>query len=317
MALADLTPESVVATVDGTEITEGEVTAFIRGVWRQQTGGRPMPPQQFEAFRQRVHPQALDAVIDRALIENAAAEKEIVVTDEDLQARVDHEIALTCIAQEKTEAEFEELVKSNLDKTLEEYKNDTKADEDFKRYQLGMKLIRSMYPDEVTVTEDETRELYESQKEQRFTVPELVRASHILFGTKDPGADKDALRAQAEETLVEAKKADADFAALAQEHSSCPSKAKGGDLDFFPRNGAMVEPFAAAAWELEVDAVSDIVETDFGYHIIKVTERKEGRTRPLDEVELILREEIAQRKLGEKYEALVKELREKATIEKS
>jgi parvulin-like peptidyl-prolyl isomerase len=74
------------------------------------------------------------------------------------------------------------------------------------------------------------------------------------------------------------------FARYATEHSACPSKRDGGDLNFFPRAGAMVEPFAKAAFGMQVGQISDVVATDFGYHIILVTARKPGTQKKFDEV---------------------------------
>ena len=90
-----------------------------------------------------------------------------------------------------------------------------------------------------------------------------VRASHILVKTKEE-ADK----------LLEKINNGADFGELAKEHSMCPSKRDGGDLGFFGR-GMMVKPFEDAAFELEVDQVSEPVETQFGWHLIKLTGKKD------------------------------------------
>lgn len=315
--LADMDPETVIATVDGTEITEGEITRMLQEVVKRQAGGRPVPPDQFEQFRMQARPQMIEAVIDRTLIENLAAANEIVVTDDDMKSEVDRQTELTILANDSNEEEFEKLVKENLGKTVEEYKNDTISNPDFKGYMIAKKVVDKLYPEAVEVTDDEAKERYEEQKDDRFTVPTQVRASHILFGTRDPGADKEALREEAEATLAEVKKPDADFAALAKEHSTCSSSERGGDLNFFPLKGVMDPTFANAAHSLDVGGISDVVETQFGYHIIKVTDRKEGKTRSFDEVAPVLKAELEQSKRGEKTEALVKELREKATIERT
>lgn len=89
-----------------------------------------------------------------------------------------------------------------------------------------------------------------------------IRASHILVQTEDEAKD-----------LLEQINNGADFGALAQEHSLCPSKREGGDLGFFGR-GMMVKPFEDAAFELEVGQVSEPVQTQFGWHLIKLTDKK-------------------------------------------
>ena len=109
----------------------------------------------------------------------------------------------------------------------------------------------------------------------RIKKPEQVKASHILVKV-DAGADE-AKKAEARKKIQEIQqkvKAGGDFEALATENSDCPSKAKGGDLGFFER-GQMVKPFEEAAFALKPGEVSGIVETQFGYHIIKVQEKKD------------------------------------------
>ncbi len=143
-----------------------------------------------------------------------------------------------------------------------------------------------------------------------------MRASHILIGTEQATTDeaKAAALAKAEEIVALAQTEGADFAALAKEHSTGPSGPDGGDLGHFPRQGAMVEPFAAAAYELEVGGVSGVVETQFGYHIIKVTERAEGGITPLDECRDWLRHELGFQKMVTFRPQHIDALRSKATV---
>ena len=116
---------------------------------------------------------------------------------------------------------------------------------------------------------------------QTYTTPEQVRASHILLKTE--GKDEAAVRKTAESVLAKVK-GGGDFAALAKQYSEDDlSKVKGGDLDFFGR-GAMAKEFENAAWALEPGQTSDIVRSPFGFHIIRLTAKRPGATRPLQEV---------------------------------
>lgn len=111
-----------------------------------------------------------------------------------------------------------------------------------------------------------------------------VRVSHILVEVA-PGAD-DKTRTAAKRKIESVRNEitrGLDFGEAAKKYSDCPSKAQGGDVDFFGRSDKMVEPFAKAAFELKVGAMSGIVETEFGYHIIKVTDRKAGIRTKLDD----------------------------------
>jgi len=105
------------------------------------------------------------------------------------------------------------------------------------------------------------------------------------------------------------------FAALASEHSTCPSAPGGGDLGYFPREGPMVEAFAAAAFELEVDGTSGVVETQFGYHVIHCTDRQEARVISLEEASAGIRTRLEREKLNELRARHVEKLRAGAEIE--
>ena len=124
----------------------------------------------------------------------------------------------------------------------------------------------------------------------QFSTPDQIRASHILLKTE--GKDDATVKARAEDVLKQAK-AGADFAALAKKYSEDEaSAAKGGDLDYFGR-GRMVPEFDAAAFALEAGQISDLVKTQYGYHIIKVVEKKTGTVQTLDAVRPQLTDQLA------------------------
>jgi peptidyl-prolyl cis-trans isomerase D len=141
----------------------------------------------------------------------------------------------------------------------------------------------------IVVPQADIERAYNDNFEQ-YSTPEQIRASHILLRTE--GKDEGAVRAQAETVLKEAR-GGADFAELARKHSQDESNAQnGGDLDFFGR-GRMVPEFDQVAFTLEAGQISDLVKTQFGFHIIKVTEKRPGTTRPLDDVRVQLTEQLA------------------------
>ena len=142
---------------------------------------------------------------------------------------------------------------------------------------------------------------YYEQNKGRFGVDEQRRASHILFAPD--GGDKAAARKKAEAALAALKANPGDFAKIAKEQSKDPgSAAQGGDLGFFGK-GMMVKPFEEVAFTLKPGETSDIVETDFGFHIIRVTEVKPAQVKPLEEVradiEKDLRTQQAQKRFAE------------------
>jgi peptidyl-prolyl cis-trans isomerase D len=130
-------------------------------------------------------------------------------------------------------------------------------------------------------------EAYYNENLQQFSNPEQVHALHILLKTE--GQDAAAVRKRAEAVLKEAR-GGADFAALARQHSEDEgSRGSGGDLNFFGR-GSMVKPFEDAAFAMAPGQISDLVQTDYGFHIIKVLEKRAAGQRPLAEV----RDQIAE-----------------------
>src|SRR5689334_18943673 len=141
----------------------------------------------------------------------------------------------------------------------------------------------------VTVPPADIERAYNNQIEQ-YTTPEQVRASHILLKTE--GKDDAAVKAKAEELLKQARSG-ADFAELAKKYSEDEASAKnGGDLDYFGR-GRMVPEFDQAVFAMQPGQISDLVKTQYGYHIIKLVDKKPATTRPLAEVRQQLSDQLA------------------------
>ena len=156
----------------------------------------------------------------------------------------------------------------------------------------------------VVLNEADVRTYFE-QNQSRLQAKEERRASHILFAVdaKAPQAERDSVRAQAQQVLATLKQSPKRFAELARQHSKDPGSAnKGGDLDFFAR-GAMVKAFEDAAFSLSPGQISDLVETEFGYHIIQITDIRQPKLPSFDAqratLEAELRRQQAQRKFAE------------------
>lgn len=145
----------------------------------------------------------------------------------------------------------------------------------------------------ITVPDADLRKYYE-ENIARYATPEERRASHILVkADKDaPAAERDKARAKAQALLEEVRKNPASFADVAKKNSDDPgSAANGGDLEFFSR-GAMVKPFEDTAFSLAKGAISDLVESDFGFHIIQVTDQRGGEKKPFEAVKAEIEEEV-------------------------
>ena len=152
----------------------------------------------------------------------------------------------------------------------------------------------------VTVPDGEVQRYY-SQNLQQYSTPEQVRASHILFSTT--GKNEADVSKQAQAVLARAK-AGEDFAALAKQYSDDPgSKVKGGDLDYFGR-GRMVPEFEKAAFESAPGLVPDLVKSQFGFHIIKVVDKKASSASPLDAVRPQIQDTLAWQRVDQDIAAL-------------
>lgn len=189
---------------------------------------------------------------------------------------------------------YQEAIKKGLDKD----KEIISALEIFKKKLLVQTLLEKEVVERTTVSEDEVKQYYEEHKDD-FKIPEQVNAAHILVKveeTADEAENKAAL--EKAESLLKRIKEGSDFSELAKENSDCPSGSRGGELGYFSR-GRMVPEFEEAALKLKAGEVSDIVKTKFGYHIIKILERKEASQKEFSEV----REEIEQKLLEEKWKS--------------
>jgi peptidyl-prolyl cis-trans isomerase D len=143
------------------------------------------------------------------------------------------------------------------------------------------------------VTDEDLRKFY-ADNAARFTAPEERKASHILINAdkKLPAVDREKAKARAQALLVEARKTPAQFAELARKNSQDTGSAvQGGDLGFFGR-GNMVKPFEDAAFAMKAGDISELVETEYGYHIINLIETKGGQKRPFDEVKATIEGEM-------------------------
>lgn len=155
---------------------------------------------------------------------------------------------------------------------------------------------------EVTLTEEEVKKYYEANQDM-FKAEESVRAKHILVDSLEKA-----------EEVNGAIEAGMTFEEAASLYSSCPSKAQGGDLGSFTR-GRMVPEFEKAAFELEVGVVSEPVQTQFGYHLIKVEEKEAGSIRPFEEVKNTISNELLSERQNFKYMQFVDELKKKYNVE--
>ncbi len=219
------------------------------------------------------------------------------------------------VSNEEIQGEVEKIkffLKSgpnNSEKPLEEILESRGSSISELEAEVARTLALSKYLDK-EVSDDEKRSYFDANK-NAFS-GERVRASHVLIDTRKMKTDAELEGAK--QKIEDIKKEidnGADFAEMAKKYSDCPSAEKGGDINFFQRKGSMVEEFAKVAFSMEVGEVSEPVKTPFGYHIIKVTDREEGKDVSYEDVSDMVDFVYMQIKT----ETLLKGLIEKAEIE--
>ncbi len=287
-----------IAIVNETVITPADLDRELNLTKKHyEAMGSPM----FEKHLPKIKKQVVEVLIDRELLYQDSQKQKIVPDDKEVQKLV-----------EEWKAQF--APEGNYQEALTEMGfTETSLQADLKKLVAIEQLIDKQFQPKITVTDKEIKEFYDSHPEF-FKQPEQVRVSHILIKV-EPGAEQKQ-KDEARQKLLQIKnKLDegADFGALAKENSDCPSNAKGGDLGYI-RPGMMVKPFEEVAFSLEPNKVSDIVETNFGYHLILVVDKQPAATLSLEESSNNIEQHLKGQKLNQEIRAYVDVLRAKATI---
>lgn len=262
-----------VAKVDDSRITVKDINLYIEFLKNQDTG--TIPPKddpQYIVLQQNI----LDAIIVLRLLQQYANKNGLIVTT----AEIDEEYSKIIVDFASEEA-FEKELK------------DKKINKRFLREQLSDQVLRQKVFDKaienVVVAEEEILNHYEENRETLFAVPEQVKVSHILIQFDVPsGTEPDEnIKSEAKSRILDIDKKISqgeDFAELAKQYSEDSTSAViGGDIGFVSR-GQTVPEFEEAAFALKINEVSDIVETVYGYHIIKLIERNDSYIKDFEEV---------------------------------
>ncbi|HZJ30756.1 MAG TPA: peptidyl-prolyl cis-trans isomerase [Vicinamibacterales bacterium] len=282
----------------GIRVSDEELAQQIFAIPAFQENGRFIGEQRYEQLLQSQNPPLTKSQFEESLRRSLVLDKLrsaitswIAVSDSEVEnefRRRNEKVKVQVVAL--TADKFRSQV-TVTDAEIAPYFESHKAD-----YRVGeqrkvkyLLLDREQARQTVAVPQADIQRYY-NDNSQQYTTPERVRASHILLNTG--GKDEAAVRKQAEELLAKIK-AGANFAELAKKYSEDPgSKEKGGDLDFFPR-GQMVPEFEQAAFSLQPGQVSELVKTQYGFHIIKVVEKQAGSTQTLDQVRAQIQQTLA------------------------
>jgi peptidyl-prolyl cis-trans isomerase C len=304
LAAATIDGNSVAATVNGRNITEGEISARIKP--QVDKMNQQLPAQLAQQYEKQLRGRALDTMVIEQLLDEQVKASNIAVTDEDVN---DYLVNLAS-KQGMSMDDLKSLVEAS-GQNFDNMKQQTKKG-------LGyQKIMEAQWEGKINVTEEEEKKFYDENPDM-FRTPEQIRASHILIkaDTSEPNADPNQAKAAAKsraEDLLKKVKEGGDFAELAKANSACSSAARGGDLGMFGR-GRMVKAFEDAAFALKVGEISDVVETPFGYHIIKVTEHMDANVTPFENAREDVEKRLKRDKQTEFAKKYIDELKGKATI---
>jgi peptidyl-prolyl cis-trans isomerase C len=291
---------AVLASVNGSPISMRDLDNEMDGLVSQYQNR--VSEEQLVQLRETVRSQALDNLISKQLLLQEADRKNLQPAQDDIAAEID-----AIISQFPSREAFQQQL-SVMGISQEDLSQDVT---NFLKINAVLQEQLAAIP---AGTDREIATFYEENRDT-FALPEQVRARHILlaFSEEDTPETKAFKRGEAEQLRSRILQG-GDFNALAAEHSDCPSKSRGGDLGFFER-GAMVAAFEDTAFSLSPGEVSSVVETPFGYHLIKVSERKAARTLSLEEATPQITENLQGAKESQEVSKFLQGLREAATVE--
>ncbi|MDH5179977.1 MAG: peptidylprolyl isomerase [Gammaproteobacteria bacterium] len=293
-------PMGVAALVNGKEISSIKLQKAVDGYLQQQGTniGSIRDPNKFQQVQEKV----LDILIGQNLLwQKAEADKQLATDDEVEKLYQQYQ------AQYPSKEAFETKMK------IEGFDEKTYRQE-LKHQLSAKKWVHANVLSKVKVEAADIDKFYNDNIE-KFKAPEMVSARHILIGVKEGAADKEkkAARKKLQKIKQQIDKG-ADFAEMAKQHSTGPSAPHGGNLGLFPR-GKMVKAFEDAAFKLKKGQVSKIVETKYGYHIIKVEDKQPARTVSKVELAERIHQHLLQLKSEEALQTAIDDLRKEARVE--
>ena len=287
-------PSKKVAVFEGGEVTLGEVQQFA-----QQSGLGELSPEspQYEALIAQIMPQLVEIEIAKAYAE----EQGITVSEQDVNQEVE-----TLKDQVAQQAQGQDIGREEaFDQALQQAGITEEQLRQQIREQLPIQKVQERVAGGAGPSQEEVEQFYEQNKAAQFTTPETRCTRHILFN-KDQKEKAEEVKKQLENG--------GDFAALAKKYSQDPGSAEqGGDLGCIGR-GETVPNFEEAVFNAEQGEIVGPVETEFGYHVIEVTDIQEEATQPLSEVEAQIRDQLTTEAQSEEFTAWLQKQKEQRNV---
>ncbi len=296
------------------EVTEPVQTQFgyhlIKVIDKKEAGH-----QSYEEVAAQIHQQLLQSKQNEALVttieslkekygeitvEEAALDRLIAQYPAEHQSYLQTEEGRDGIREQKTA--YIVLARSAREKGTDATAEHASAMNDFEEQMLAQQMIQELF-DSIAISDEEAKKYYDVTISQ-YRTQEQVQAKHILVDSEE----------KAQEIKNKILSGELTFEDAAREHSTCPSKERGGDLGYF-QHGQMVKEFDEAAFSAPLGEVTDPVQTQFGFHLIKVEDRKEAGEKPFDEVKAQIVQQMTEQRKNEAYFAKVQELKDAFGVE--
>jgi len=296
-----LKKDQVVAIVNGEEVLAGPVEEILKTrmlAYQRQTG-KPFPAHKIEQARR----QLIEQLISETVIMQAVQNSKIKVSDEQIQERLDNAVEML-----GGKDKFENYLRQT-NYTFDKFKKDIEAD-------IKATILMEQQMGAPTATLAEAKEFFDEHKEE-FVLPESVDASHILIkvAADAPISTQKMVKAKLREIRKDILAGKISFEEAAKKYSECPTAKDGGKIGAIFKNDQSVSlPFADAAFALDISNISDVVESEFGDHLIFITQKSAVKTADFDEVEYKLMDFLTDKKKRELAEEWTIDLRSKADV---
>jgi peptidyl-prolyl cis-trans isomerase C len=285
----------IAVSVDGKILKKSELENNINDMIKKLKDKIPADKQ--KEFRESMKKKMVDSFVARTLLANEIEKRKIEASEQEIKVTTDK-------------------IKANLppNKKLDEFLKENKiSKEDIVLSVKVQKFLNMEIGNKAKPTQKEMRKFYKDNPE-KFVAPESVHVRHILVAVNK--GDNDKIKAEKKEKIENLRKQllnGGNFAELARNNSDCPSKEAGGDLNFI-RKGQTVKPFEDAAFSQGKNVIGPVITTEYGYHIIQVLDRKPAKKIALEAVKDKISNYLDQKNKSEAFNAVLKNLQQKAKI---
>jgi peptidyl-prolyl cis-trans isomerase C len=299
-------PNAVIVTINGENILQSQLDSQVNPILSQRQAAGQQPSQ---TLIDQMKSQMLYNIVTETIVQQQFKTNKIDIVDNDIDDYIKKMLSTT-----EPPMTVEDL-KTRISQTGRTYEQWREAMGFKKRLQME-KLLEIKFPEQMKVADEEAKKFYD-ENPKYFQTAEQVRASHILVKVdKTDPCKVEQLKADAKKKIqgiLDEIKKGADFAETAKKYSDCPSAKNGGDLYYFEKN-TMVPEFANVAFSLKIGEISDIVETTYGYHIIKVTDHREASTIPFEKMKANIIDSLKSKKEETLVGTFLDKLRDEASI---